>query len=45
VTSHVAQAVIRQAAADGVARHVPDDPAEAVAAAMWEPGYPVLEVS
>ncbi len=45
VTSHVAQAVIRQAAADGVARNVPDDPAEAVAAAMWEPGYPVLEVS
>jgi malate dehydrogenase (oxaloacetate-decarboxylating) len=45
VTSQVAQAVIRQAAADGVARNVPDDPAEAVAAAMWEPGYPVLEVS
>ncbi|MGE5125632.1 MAG: NAD-dependent malic enzyme [Betaproteobacteria bacterium] len=45
VTSRVAQAVIRQAVAEGVARNAPEDPAEAVAAAMWDPSYPVLEVT
>jgi malic enzyme len=43
VTSKVAEAVIRQAKADGVARHVPEDPADAVASAMWEPGYPAID--
>ena len=44
VTVRVAEAVVKQAIADGVARHVPEDPAEAVAAAMWEPAYPAIEV-
>jgi len=43
VTCRVAEAVIRQAVAEGVARSVPDDPAAAVAAAMWEPVYPLIE--
>jgi malic enzyme len=43
VTAKVAEAVVRQAVADGVARHPPEDVAEAVHAAMWEPGYPTLE--
>ena len=29
---------------DGVARNPPDDPAEAVAAAMWDPAYPAIDV-
>ena len=29
---------------DGVARNPPDDPAEAVASAMWDPAYPAIEV-
>jgi malic enzyme len=45
VTCRVAEAVIRQSVADGVARNVPEDPAAAVAAAMWEPNYPVIEVA
>ncbi|HVO13107.1 MAG TPA: NAD-dependent malic enzyme [Vicinamibacteria bacterium] len=44
VTAAVACAVIRQAVADGVAGNAPADPAAAVAAAMWEPAYPVIEV-
>jgi malic enzyme len=44
VTARVAQAVVRQAMADGVARNPPEDPAEAVAAAMWEPSYPAIDV-
>ena len=43
VTARVAEAVVRQAVSDGVARSVPEDPAEAVAAAMWEPAYPAIE--
>jgi malic enzyme len=43
ITAKVAEAVIRQAIADGVARNVPEDPADAVAAAMWEPGYPAID--
>jgi malic enzyme len=45
VTAHVAEAVVRQAVSDGVARNPPDNPAEAVAAAMWDPVYPALDVS
>jgi malic enzyme len=45
VTARVAEAVVRQAIADGVARNVPEDPAEAVAAAMWEPGYPAIDAA
>ncbi len=43
ITARVAEAVIRQAIADGVARNTPEDPADAVAAAMWEPGYPAID--
>jgi malic enzyme len=45
ITAKVAEAVVRQAVGDGVARNPPDDPAEAVAAAMWDPAYPAIEVS
>jgi malic enzyme len=44
VTARVAEAVVRQASAEGVARNVPEDPAEVVAAAMWEPVYPAIDV-
>jgi malic enzyme len=44
ITAKVAESVVRQALRDGVARNPPDDPAEAVAAAMWDPAYPVIEV-
>jgi malate dehydrogenase (oxaloacetate-decarboxylating) len=44
VTARVATAVVGQAVADGVARNVPDSPAEAVAAAMWTPTYPAIDV-
>ncbi len=44
ITARVAEAVVRQAASDGVARNPPDDPAEAVASAMWDPAYPAIEV-
>ncbi|HXY39669.1 MAG TPA: NAD-dependent malic enzyme [Vicinamibacteria bacterium] len=44
VTAAVACAVIRQAVTDGVAGNPPADPATVVAAAMWEPAYPVIEV-
>ncbi len=43
ITAKVAEAVIRQAIADGVARNAPEDPADAVSAAMWEPGYPAID--
>jgi malic enzyme len=45
VTAHVAEAVVRQAMSDGVARNPPDNPAEAVAAAMWDPVYPAIDVA
>ena len=32
-----------QAVDDGVARNAPENPAEAVAAAMWEPAYPAVD--
>jgi malate dehydrogenase (oxaloacetate-decarboxylating) len=40
VTAHIAEAVVRQARAEGVAADVPDDDvARRVAEAMWEPHY------
>jgi malic enzyme len=39
----VAEAVVREAVSSGVARNPPADPAEAVAAAMWEPAYPTID--
>ncbi len=45
VTAHVAEAVVRQAVSEGVARNPPEDPAEAIAAAMWDPAYPPIDVS
>ena len=40
VTAHIAEAVVRQAGADGVAPAVPgDDVRRRVAAAMWDPQY------
>jgi malate dehydrogenase (oxaloacetate-decarboxylating) len=40
----VAVAVARQAVSDGVARADPQDPDQAVGAAMWRAAYPSLEV-
>jgi malic enzyme len=45
ITARVAEAVVRQAVAEGVARHAAEDPAETVAAAMWEPNYPAIDVA
>jgi len=45
VTLRVAEAVARRAARDLVARNRTKNPARAVATAMWEPAYPVVEVS
>ena len=45
VTAQVAEAVVRQAVSDGVARNAPESPADAVAAAMWDPAYPPIEVA
>ena len=45
ITARVAAAVVRQAVADGAARNAPEDPAEAVAAAMWDPAYPAIDVA
>ena len=45
ITARVAEAVVRQAASEGVARSVPEDPAAAVAAAMWDPAYPAIDVA
>jgi len=44
ITAKVAEAVVRQAVKDGVARNPPDDVSEAVAATMWDPLYPAIEV-
>lgn len=44
VTTHVAEAVVRRAGAEGVGRAIRDDDvAPAVAALRWEPEYPRLE--
>jgi malate dehydrogenase (oxaloacetate-decarboxylating) len=44
VTTHVAEAVVRRAAAEGVGRTLREDEvAPAVAAMRWEPEYPRLE--
>jgi len=45
ITARVAAAVVRQAVTDGVARNAPEDPAEAVSAAMWDPVYPAIDVA
>lgn len=45
VTAHVAEAVVRQAVSEGVARNPPEDPAEAIAAATWDAAYPPIDVS
>jgi len=45
VTAQVAEAVVRQAVSEGVARNAPESPADAVAAAMWDPAYPPIEVA
>ncbi len=45
ITAHVAEAVVRQAVSESVARNPPEDPAEAVAAAMWDPTYPAIDVA
>jgi len=45
ITAQVAEAVVRQAVSDGVARNPPDNPAEAIAAAMWDPAYPAIDVA
>jgi malate dehydrogenase (oxaloacetate-decarboxylating) len=45
ITAKVAEAVVRQAASEGVARNVPESPADAVAAAMWDPAYPPIDVA
>jgi malic enzyme len=44
VTAGVAEAVVRQAVSEGVARNPPPDPAEAVSSAMWDPAYPAIDV-
>jgi len=41
----VAEAVVRRAEEEGLARNSPKDPASSVAAAIWEPEYPAVEVS
>jgi malic enzyme len=45
VTARVAEAVVRQAASEGVARNPLPDAAEAVSAAMWDPAYPAIDVA
>jgi malic enzyme len=45
ITARVAEAVVRQAVSDGVARNPPENPAEAIAAAMWDPVYPAIDVA
>ncbi|HSD67274.1 MAG TPA: oxaloacetate-decarboxylating malate dehydrogenase [Vicinamibacteria bacterium] len=45
VAARVAEAVVRQAVAEGVARNPPESPADAVAAAMWDPAYPAIDVA
>ena len=44
VTARIAEAVVREAREQGLGRPLADaEIAPAVAAAMWEPGYPALE--
>ena len=45
VATRVAESVIRQAVEDGVAKNLPKDPAAALLGAMWDPAYPVVEIS
>jgi malic enzyme len=45
ITARVAEAVVRQAVSDGVARNPPENPTEAVATAMWDPAYPAIDVA
>ena len=45
ITARVAEAVVRQAVSEGVARNPPEDPAAAIAAAMWDPAYPAIDVA
>jgi len=45
ITARVAEAVVRQAVSDGVARNPPENPAETIAAAMWDPAYPAIDVA
>jgi malic enzyme len=45
VSARVAEAVVRQAEAEELARNLQKNPADAVADAVWEPEYPVVEVS
>ncbi len=45
VTACVAEAVVRQAVSEGVARNPPPDAAEALSAAMWDPAYPAIDVA
>lgn len=45
VAARVAEAVARQAERDEVARNPPRDPAAAVLPVLWDPAYPVLEIS
>jgi malic enzyme len=45
VTALVAEAVVRQAVSEGVARNPPENPAAAIAAAMWDPVYPAIDVA
>jgi malic enzyme len=45
ITARVAEAVVCQSVSDGVARNPPADAAEAVAAAMWDPAYPAIDVA
>jgi len=45
ITARVAEAVVRQAVSEGVARNPPEDPAGAIAAAMWDPAYPAVDVA
>ena len=45
VSARVAEAVVRQAEEEGLARNPQKNPGDAVADAVWEPEYPVVEVS
>src|SRR5512139_1601078 len=45
VTACVAEAVVRQAVSEGVARNPPPDAAGAASAAMWDPAYPAIDVA
>jgi malic enzyme len=45
ITARVAEAVVRQAVSEGVARNPPENPAETIAATMWDPAYPAIDVA